>query len=313
VSKLQNILVIVDPTVDSHPAIEKAALLAQRFGSRIELFVFDTKTARETRLMKERAADPARLLTVNLKPVLERLAQPLRDRGLDVSTDSEFGESLADGLLSRVRRTSADLVIKDTHHHSLLHRTLMSNTDWDLIRECPVPLLLTKPKAWNRSAIILAAVDPGHVNDKPAQLDHRILEWSGALARGIEGAFHAVHVYVPLTIAAAASGALEPMASTLTPEAMEFEDKQKRKELGELTAPFKIPAQNIHLELGTPTDMLPRKAEELNADVVVMGAIARSGLARVFIGSTAERVLEKLPCDVFVVKPVDFGGAMPGM
>jgi hypothetical protein len=33
-----------------------------------------------------------------------------------------------------------------------------------------------------------------------------------------------------------------------------------------------------------------------------MGAVSRSGLKRVFIGNTAERVLESLTCDVLVVK-----------
>ncbi len=52
-------------------------------------------------------------------------------------------------------------------------------------------------------------------------------------------------------------------------------------------------------------------AAECHADIVVMGAIARSALKRVFIGSTAERVLETLPCDVLVVKPPDFAKNLP--
>jgi universal stress protein E len=36
--------------------------------------------------------------------------------------------------------------------------------------------------------------------------------------------------------------------------------------------------------------------------VMTMGAIARSGLKRIFVGSTAEDVLERLPCDALVVK-----------
>jgi universal stress protein E len=44
----------------------------------------------------------------------------------------------------------------------------------------------------------------------------------------------------------------------------------------------------------------------VGADLVVMGAVSRSGLKRVFIGNTAERVLNDLPCDVLVVKPAHF-------
>jgi universal stress protein E len=37
-----------------------------------------------------------------------------------------------------------------------------------------------------------------------------------------------------------------------------------------------------------------------------MGVIARRGFDRLFIGSTAERVLDRLPCDLFIVKPAGF-------
>ena len=43
-------------------------------------------------------------------------------------------------------------------------------------------------------------------------------------------------------------------------------------------------------------------AQSLPADLVVMGAVSRSGLQRLFIGSTAEEVLDRLPCDVLIVK-----------
>lgn len=299
---VRNILVIVDPTATEHPSVDKAEVLAKHFGARLELYICDTKSARETRLLAQRAVDPSRLLDVNLKPMLEALAEPLRARGIDVTTDCGFADSLADGLIDCIMRTNADLVVKDTHHHSLVQRTLISNTDWQLIRASPAPLLLVKPREWNHPPVFLGAVDPGHLNDKPAALDHEILQWGRALAQRIEGNLHAVHVYVPLTVAATAANVTAPLANTLTPEAMEYEDKQKRQELHALTDNYGLAESNVHLELGVATDLLPRKAEELGADVLIMGAVARSGLQRLFIGSTAERVLEKLPCDVLIVK-----------
>lgn len=299
---IRNILVIVDPTITEHPSLAKAAQIALDAQARVELFICDTRASRETRLLAQRAVDPTRLLDVNLKPMLEQLAKPLRDRGLDVSTDCGFADSLAEGLTDCIRHAKADLVIKDTHHHSLMQRTLITNTDWHLIRSVEKPLLLAKPKPWSSSMRVVAAVDPGHVNDKSAALDEAILDWSRHIADQQRGELHAVHAYVPLTVAATAGAVVAPMASTLTPEAMEFEDHEKRKQLKALTAPYGVPEDRLHLELGVASDLLPRKAEELGADLVVMGAIARHGLKRLFIGSTAERVLEKMPCDVLVVK-----------
>jgi universal stress protein E len=301
-AEIKNILVIVDPTVVEHPSVLKAEQLAMAASARLELVICDTHAARQERLLAQRAADPTRLLDVNLKPMLEQLAKPLRNRGLDVTTDCGFVDNLADGLAERIRHTNADLVIKDTHHHSLLQRTLITNTDWHLIRTVEKPLLLAKPRSWPPRLRVIAALDPGHINDKPAALDQAILQWSRRLTDQQQGELHAVHAYVPLTVAATAGALVAPMASTLTPEAMEFEDHEKRRELREMTARYAVPPENLHLELGVASDVLPRKAEQLGADLVVMGAIGRSGLQRLFIGSTAERVLEKMPCDVLVVK-----------
>jgi universal stress protein E len=60
-----------------------------------------------------------------------------------------------------------------------------------------------------------------------------------------------------------------------------------------------------------PVTGIARVARRIGADLVVMGAVSRSGLKRVFIGNTAERVLNDLPCDVLVVKPAHFEKRVP--
>ena len=42
---------------------------------------------------------------------------------------------------------------------------------------------------------------------------------------------------------------------------------------------------------------------KLDASLIVMGALARSGLTRRYIGNTAARVLDHLPCDVLAIPP----------
>jgi universal stress protein E len=67
----------------------------------------------------------------------------------------------------------------------------------------------------------------------------------------------------------------------------------------------------VHLEQGAATEVLPRMAEQLGAALMVMGAVSRSRLQEVFLGSTAERVLDRIGCDVLVVKPGDFTEKLP--
>lgn len=304
---IKQILVIVDPTATTHAAVDKAARLAEKFNARLELFVCDTKAAREMRLSSHVRENPTAPLPTNLKGELELLAAPLRARGLDVTTETACSDPLHVGLIDRIRHTNADLVVKDTHHHSLAQRTFLTNTDWQLIRACPVPLLLTKGTPWAEVPRIVAAVDPGHVNDKPEMLDHWIVEHASLFAQRLNGELHVLHVYLPMAILGAAAAVNPPMITVATPEELALEEKNRRELVTALVSEYNVAPKNIHLELGGPAQVLPLAARRINADVMTMGAIARSGLKRIFVGSTAEDVLERLPCDALILKPPKFG------
>lgn len=309
-NQIKAILVIVDPTAAEQPAVTKAAMLAEKFHARIDLFVCDAKASRAARLAKHVQEQPGEVIPADSNALLEGLAAKLRARNIEVTAETRCADPLHIALAEHLHHTCADLVVKDTHHHSLAQRTFMTNTDWTLIRSCPVPLLLTKAKTWRGAPRVFAAIDPGHVNDKPAELDNRILEHASMFAKKLGGELHAVHAYVPIAVIAAATGGAPPMAMSVSAEELKAEATEKRRELDELVAQYDVAPANVHLEVGGPGDLLPRIAQKLAADILVMGVISRTGLKRVFIGVTAEDVLERLPCDALIVKPADFGAAM---
>lgn len=308
---VRNILAIVDPTAQQHPAVEKAALLAQKLDARLELYACDTKASREVRIAAHARSHAKEPFVVDLKSVLEELAKPQRERGLDVTTEVECADPLHVALIDRARRTTADLIVKDTHHHSLAQRTFITNTDWHLIRACPVSLLLTKPNRWASVPRIFAAVDPGHLNDKPAALDDRIMDYASLFAKRLGGELHLLHVYLPAAIIAAATSGGPPTPIPVSAQELATEEEQKRELLRGLICGYRIADENVHLKVGGPAQVLPHMAGALRADIMAMGAISRSGLQRVFIGSTAEDVLEHLPCDALIIKPPDFASMLP--
>jgi universal stress protein E len=309
-NRICNILVILDPTASEHPAVTKGALLAKRFNARLELFACETKASREARLAQHARKHPKEPLVVDLKAMLEILAVPLRTHGIDVATETERADPLHAALLDRTRRTSAELVLKDTHHHTLAQRTFLTNTDWQLIRSCPVPLLLVKPRSWSSSPRIVAAIDPGHANDKPAALDHCILQHASAFSSKLQGELHVLHAHIPAAIVVAAAS-VPPMVTAITAEELAREEELKRKELAAVVSDYGVRNENIHVQTGGTAEVLPRIAQVINADIMTLGAISRSGLKRAFIGSTAEDVLEELPCDALIIKPPDFASLLP--
>jgi universal stress protein E len=205
-------------------------------------------------------------------------------------------------------RSGARLIVKDTHHHHALKRSVFSNTDWNLIRTCPLPLWLVKPRAISEPPVLLAAVDPMHEHDRPAELDHEILAQATAVAAACGGSLHVLHVYdpMPALTGSAAYPVAAPVALPVDSVAERMREAHGRA-LGELAGTFDLADEHVHLLRGAVRDTLVDQAERLNADAVVMGAVARGALRRMLIGSTAEAVLDRLPCDVLLIKPRGFG------
>ena len=64
-----------------------------------------------------------------------------------------------------------------------------------------------------------------------------------------------------------------------------------------------LSTDRLHVREGLAHECLLHVAEAEKADIVVMGAVARGGVKKVLIGSTAARVLDRLPCDLVIIKP----------
>ena len=223
--------------------------------------------------------------------------------GVVVKTSAIWDHPLYEGIVRHASESGSDIVVKDTHHHSAVTRALLTNTDWNLIRTCPMPLWLVKPQGLAEIPVFVAAIDPMHQHDKPAALDDEILHVGKAISRQVQGELHAFHSYDPrIAVATATANAYIPVSLPFDEiEQQMHEDHQKR--FSEITEFHKLDADKSHLVAGLTHEELPLIADKLKADVVVMGAVARNRWKRLFIGATAERTLEHLPCDLLIIKP----------
>ncbi|MCC5866974.1 MAG: universal stress protein [Gammaproteobacteria bacterium] len=304
----QRILVVVDPTSEAQPALARAAWLASAHACGLELFIchYDPYLSGERFFDSPGLKKARRQVSDAMLERLARLAEPLAGDGLDVITDVAWDSPLDEGIVRKVLASSPSLVLKDTHYHNALKRSLFSNTDWNLVRSCPAPLWLVKPHDLPEPLRIIAAVDPMHEHDKPAALDHAIIDHAQRITTRCNGELHLFHSYDPSpAIAGAATTIATPIsvpASGIT-EAMQ---QAHSEALAEFAATYELPEAQVHLLRGPARELLPELAAQQRAGLVVMGAVARGAVRRFFIGSTAEQVLDRLPCDVLIIKPEGF-------
>ncbi|HTV95642.1 MAG TPA: universal stress protein [Steroidobacteraceae bacterium] len=243
-----------------------------------------------------------RAIAQNRQSELEKLAAPLRRRGIKVTCTVVMDDSLTDSIARRLKQAPASLVAIEAHQHRRLSRWLLSQSDYELIRHCPVPLLIVKRAVRAGRRPVLAALDPWHRNDKPASLDARIAEAGRAVAKLLGVALHSVHVYTPL-VGFVADAAFAPAAFPVPLPQENAHRATVRRRFKALNARFGIAARLTHLLPGDPTFELPAITRSIGAQMLVIGAISRSALRRLIIGNTAERVLDEVTCDVLVVKP----------
>ncbi|MDH3373087.1 MAG: universal stress protein [Gammaproteobacteria bacterium] len=302
---ITKILSVVDPTADEQPALGRAAWLAKNTGAELELLVcYYNEYLSGDRLFDSPSLEKARHeVMANQEGHLEELAEPIRATGVVVTTTAKWDHPLYEGIVRHAVAAGADIVFKDTHHHSAVERALLTNTDWNLIRTCPAPLWLVKPHDVADSPVFVAAIDPMNQHDKPAALDDEILQVSKLLGEKVGGHVHAFHSYDPrIAVATATANAYIPVSLPFDEiEQQMHEDHQKR--FGEITSFHGVDDDHAHLVAGLTHEELPLIAGNLKADVVVMGAVARNRWKRLFIGATAERTLEHLPCDLLIIKP----------
>jgi universal stress protein E len=299
--KLNRILVAVaDPAAGLNKAVRRARALAHQTGATIDMFNAIASSV-STGILHAESEHFTRLEAEQHRRLLERTANRLRREEIIVNTNVETGYPVHEAILREVQLTKADLLIIEARKHGVIARLLLTQTDFELIRHCPVPLLIVKGNAAWRKPHILAALDPFHVHDKPSGLDDEIVAAARALAAQVGGSVHAAHIYRPLL------GFVPDLAGATALTTMPESDKRYkatvRRRFYEAVDRYGIARSKAHLVCGDPAPSLAAVARSMRAGLVVIGATSRSGLKRVFIGNTAERVLDGLKCDVLVVKP----------
>jgi universal stress protein E len=295
---IANLAVIIDSTSTKQPVLAKALTLATRFDAAVTLLAFDAKELRGLRLPKK---SPWRSHLPNyssLQSWLNHFAIPLRARGIHVTTQVVNGDSAHESLLHWLRQSDVDFVLKDIRQASP-KQTLLTDTDRRLVRFCPMPLLLSKPRQWEDAPIVVAAVDPLHGSDPNALLDHQIMAYASHVVNRLSGKLHVFHALFQAASAAAAI-TRAPLPGDIDRGLV---DEQRRHwAINAFVRRYSIDKRRLHVMVGVPDRHLPRVAMEHNASIVVMGVLARKSVALPDIGGTADSVLESLPCDVLVIK-----------
>ncbi len=190
-------------------------------------------------------------------------------------------------MIAEVLRCKHDLVIIFNEGHSRASVV-------KLMRECPAPVWMLKNHKHLKK--ILAAVDLNISDPTQVVLNQRILESAGALARFGKSELHVLHV-------CDVWGSVRALLPSSDHKKFVKQAKAgKRLELEAFLKAQDFTKYRMHIHEGNAQQMIPIVAARLGIDVIVMGNAARTGIASMLIGNTAEKILEQVRGSVFALK-----------
>jgi len=284
-SLYKNLFVVIDPTRPGQPALERATAVSQKSKARVTAFSAVYKPVEQmTDAASRKAGKQAELK--NWEKQVKAMVAPYKDKGLKVKLDMYWTADWYSAVSRAALRAEADLVIKSTFRHGKLQRLLHSTSDFTIMRHSPAPVLLVRERKSFSGKVILAALDLMSTDEGHMGLNNAVIKNAREMSE---------FTGLPLHVIAAVSA--KPDFSHLLAGAEEHPDG----EIATLAHSFGVPLNHFHVARGDAKRVIVDKANALKADIVVLGVSARSGVKGVLVGTTAQKILDKLDCDVLAV------------
>lgn len=299
----KNILVVVDPSTDEQKALSRAVEFASKTTTKITAFlsIYDFSYEMTTMLSSDEREAMRQTVINDRKVWIEERIKAIGASVEDIDIKVIWHNRPFEAVIDQVIDHGFDVVFKGTHEHDKLKSVIFTPTDWHLLRKCPCPLLLVKDHSWPANGNILAAVNVGSDEDEHQSLNKIITEEAKHLADIISANVNLVNSFpgTPVNIAI---------------EIPEFDASQyndtmlqhHKDAMAKHADTYGIDRERTFVKEGLPEDVIESLSQELDAELVILGTIGRTGLSAALIGNTAEHVIDRLNCDVLALKPAGY-------
>jgi nucleotide-binding universal stress UspA family protein len=299
---LRRILVPIDFSPESLKTIRYAKRLSERFGAKLHLVhvltpltsaVVPRRMPLPSISSEQLAADAAK----RLRELAAEFSLPTRPRPYSVATGR-----IADEISKAARVTRAELIAIATRGYTGLKRAFLGSTTETVVRNAPCPVLVVREnERWS-----------GNQSARKAPLQFRKilvpLDFSEASRLGLEYAlafaqeFHAAVVLFHAVMVTGLVLANRHTAAQL-PTLIASQRDYAKGEMEELRKVISRKGGEVETKIavGSPVEQIANHVAKAGVDLIITSTHGRSGLSRVFIGSTAERIVRYATCPVLVV------------
>ena len=283
-------------------AIRRVADLAKRNEAQLTVLGVIAEPSRFRRLLDQPLVDRA-LREEEQRQLTERLESHCHDLGYERVDHLVRTGSPPLAIVGEVLRGQHDLVVVTSDEDREDHATIKR-----LLRKCPCPVWVIRPTR-ARIQRVLAAVDPESGEEA---LNRQILDVAASMTDLYGGELHCVHAWSLPGEATLRNSAFIRTSRADLDRILAEEQQRHRAALDELLLHHPVDAEwNVHLVKGRPGDTVLELVAHKRINLLVMGTVARSGVAGLLVGNTAEQVIDEVRCSVIALKPPGFVSPVP--
>jgi nucleotide-binding universal stress UspA family protein len=302
--RFKNILFFADGVTEPNAALERAVALARVNDARLTIVDVVDEHESTAQIRSDFGSDLTEILKEHRRQALETMVEPFNQPDDIIYTRVLIGTPFIEVIRS-VLSNRHDLVIKACRPPEGFSERLLGSNDMHLMRKCPCPVWIERPDAALPYRRILAAVDP--VDEESKGSARLVMDLASSLAQRESAQLSVVHVWRLHGESMLRSG-----FARISEAELERRIEQTRLHhldgLNTLLAHYDLntDAPEVHLLKGNPAATIDGLTRDLEADLVVMGTVGRTGIPGFFIGNTAEEVLQTTTASVLAVKPPGF-------
>lgn len=298
--EIERILCPVDFSEFSARALERAVRLGNWFEARVEaLHVIPFVMPAGAGLPYFPA--PVEATTAEREQSAQELArfvEPFLGEGVPIETCVREGDPWR-VIRDEAEALPADLLVMGTHGRSGFEHMLLGSVTEKVLRRAPCPVLTVgnvpaHPRTGPLFRRILCAADLTGASEQTLDM---------ALSLATENDARITLLHVVESLPGETGGRLYlavPEIGPLRRDLMEQARQRLRDAVPDEARDFCDVSERV--ETGTAWREILRVAEEVDADLIVMGEHARGVLGRAFFGATSGHVVRQAPCPVLVVR-----------
>lgn len=292
--KIKKILVISDKQDKQQKALAHGKLMAERYAAQLHVVAFNY----EHLASLAHSMDKTQLAQAKdkiLQSHQQWLDEQVNQHGLqtDASTQVVWEKDIASWVIQHCATEDYDLIIKTGNRSE---KAFYVPTDWHLLRNGKVPVLLVADKKWQKKRAIMVALDMATKVRSKQILNKKLVDAANTLSVSTGMPVHYCFC-VPI------SPMLKDLGLINKNSAIDKAKIQYLPLIEKLLGDNKVSAEQIHIKAGEASKVIPSVASKVSAELVIIGSVGRKGVKAKLMGNTAESVLALLKTDVLVIQP----------